>query len=71
LGTVRLNERVAGAFTIVNDTDRTISLFDPFKSCSCTEANVERRTLAPGERCSLTVACRRERGGGSGPKPSA
>ena len=55
LGVVRLNEQIRGSFTLVNDTDRPVTLCEPFKSCSCTDALLERRSLVPGERCSLTV----------------
>lgn len=51
-----MNETIGSAFTIVNETSRTVTLLDPFKSCSCTDAQVDRRTLAPGERCSLKVS---------------
>ena len=56
LGTVRLNEQIGGSLTILNDTDQPVVLCEPFKSCSCTEASLDRRTLAPRDRCSLTVA---------------
>lgn len=56
LGVAKLNQQIGGAFTIINDTERTISLAEPFKSCACTDASVEKRSLAPGERCSVTVA---------------
>ncbi|MFO0804502.1 MAG: DUF1573 domain-containing protein [Gemmataceae bacterium] len=56
LGTARLNETIGGAFTIVNETDRTVTLLDPFKSWSCTDARVDRRTLGPGEQCALKVS---------------
>jgi|GEM_PF-4638105 len=56
LGSARLNETIGGAFTIVNESDRTVTLLDPFKSCSCTDAQLERRTLGPGEQCSLKVS---------------
>ncbi|MBP3957254.1 DUF1573 domain-containing protein [Gemmata sp. G18] len=56
LGAVRLNETIHDSFTLVNDTDRTIMIGEPMKSCSCTTAELDRRELAPGERCSLKFA---------------
>ncbi len=56
LGVVGLHEQVRGSFTVVNDSDATITLGEPLKSCSCTTAELDRRELAPGERCSLTFA---------------
>jgi len=55
LGTVPPNEQIRGSFTLVNDTDQPIDLCEPFKSCSCADAYLDRRSLAPGERCPLTV----------------
>lgn len=54
LGVVGLNEQVRGSFTLVNDTDTTITLGEPLKTCACTTAVLDRRELGPGERCSLT-----------------
>lgn len=54
LGVVGLNEHVRGSFTVVNDTDTTITLGEPQKTCSCTTAELDRRELGPGERCTLT-----------------
>lgn len=58
LGAVPPNEQICGSFTIVNDTDQAVALYEPFKSCSCAEASLVRRSLAPGERCTLKVAIR-------------
>jgi hypothetical protein len=55
LGTVPPNEKISGSFTLVNDTSQPIDLCEPFKSCSCADASLDRRSLAPGERCPLTV----------------
>lgn len=54
LGIVGLNETRSGSFTVVNDTDQPITLGEPLKSCSCANAVLDRRELAPGEQCSLT-----------------
>lgn len=54
LGTVGLFEDLRGTFTVVNDTDRAVALGEPSRSCTCAAAELERRELAPGERCSLT-----------------
>ncbi len=53
LGVVGLNEEIHGSFTIVNGTSKSVVLSEPMKSCSCTNAALEKRSLAPGERCSL------------------
>lgn len=55
LGTVPPNEKISGSFTLVNDTGQAIDLCEPFKSCSCADASFDRRSLAVGERCPLTV----------------
>ena len=55
-GTVGLNEDIQGTFTVVNDSDRAITLSEPMKSCSCTSAELGTRELAAGERCTLTFA---------------
>lgn len=56
MGVVGLNEQISGTFTVVNNTERTVTFDEPMKSCSCASAGLERRELGPGERCALTFA---------------
>lgn len=58
VGEVGVNGEIRDYFTVINDSDRTVILGEPMKSCSCTVADIERRELAPGERCRLDFAIR-------------
>ena len=55
-GHVGLNDTIRGSFTVVNDTDQSVSLAEPMKSCSCTAAELDRQELPPGEQCTLKFA---------------
>lgn len=46
---------VSTTFEILNDGGEDVVITDVIASCSCTNAEMDKRTLAPGERGILTV----------------
>lgn len=46
---------VSTTFEILNDGDEDVVITDVIASCSCTNAEMDKKTLAPGERGILTV----------------
>lgn len=55
-GTVRQSDGVVSAvFGLYNDGGEQVTITGTPASCSCTSAEVDKKTLAPGERGKLTV----------------
>jgi hypothetical protein len=55
LGLVKLDTTISQTFNIVNDTPDALTLAEPTKSCSCYEATLSQKDLAPGETATLTM----------------
>lgn len=56
LGKIRQSGGVVSAtFELLNDGDEDVVITDTIASCSCTSAEVNKKTLAPRERGMLTV----------------
>lgn len=46
---------VSTTFELLNDGDENVIITDVIASCSCTSAEIDKKTLAPRERGTLTV----------------
>lgn len=57
-GRVGLNKAIGGTFTVVNGSDRTVTLSEVGKSCACTSAEVSASVLAPSERATVSFQVR-------------
>jgi Protein of unknown function (DUF1573) len=55
LGIVQLHQDITATYTIFNTSSKPILLMEPRKSCTCYEAFLDQKEVAPGTKATLTI----------------